>query len=257
MLRHWLTHPLMRGTDLDDPSTTDLRHRLVLERDFLRLIYHEWYGLLAQHVRPDLGPTVELGWGGGFGENVIEDLIVSEVFYHHTVDVVLDGQEVPFRDESLGSLLLINVFHHLPKVRRFFADAARCVRSGGVVAMIEPWSTPWSLLVYKCLHHEPFDVDAQKWEFPYTGPLSSSNNALAWVVFGRDRDMFNEEFPEWEVTCVWPFMPVRYVLSGGVSCRFAMPGWSFGFWRRVEKCLQPLFRHLAMFALVVVRRRPR
>src|SRR5262249_31802772 len=38
-------------------------------------------------------------------------------------------------------------------------QATRCVRSGGVVAMIEPWVTPWSRFVYTRLHHEPFQPE--------------------------------------------------------------------------------------------------
>ena len=38
VLRTWLTHPLTRGLDIDDPRTTELRRRVILEKPFLRLI---------------------------------------------------------------------------------------------------------------------------------------------------------------------------------------------------------------------------
>ena len=31
--------------------------------------------------------------------------------------------------------------------------------------MIEPWVTPWSSLIYKKLHHEPFQPRAEGWKF--------------------------------------------------------------------------------------------
>jgi len=49
-------------------------------------------------------------------------------------------------------------------------------------------------------------------------------------------------------------MPFRYLLSGGVSGRSLMPGWSFTFWRKLENLLQPWMNHLAMFALIVLRK---
>ena len=34
---------------------------------------------------------------------------------------------------------MTNVFHHLAHAELFFNNAARCVKPGGVIAMIEPW----------------------------------------------------------------------------------------------------------------------
>jgi hypothetical protein len=114
--------------------------------------------------------------------------------------------------------------------------------------------TAWSRFVYERLHHEPLDVSAARWEFPLSGPLSGANIALPWIVFQRDRAQFEREFPQWEVRRVEPMMPIRYLLSGGMSLRSLVPDWTFGLWRWTESVLQPLRNHLAMFALIVLRR---
>jgi SAM-dependent methyltransferase len=168
------------------------------------------------------------------------------------MDVVLDGQQMPLADASLRGIVMTDVFHHIPNVRRFLTEAARCVRRGGVVAMIEPWYSKWSNLVYQRLHHEPFCPDAAAWEFAPNGPLSSSNQALPWIVFVRDRAMFEKEFPEWEIETVSPFMPFRYLISGGVSLRAVAPAFSYPAIRAVENVLGP---SAAMFAHIVLRRR--
>ena len=49
-------------------------------------------------------------------------------------------------------------------------------------------------------------------------------------------------------------MPLRYVLSGGISMRALMPGWSFTAWRAVERLATPLMSELAMFATITLRR---
>jgi len=49
-------------------------------------------------------------------------------------------------------------------------------------------------------------------------------------------------------------MPLRYLLSGGVSMRSLMPGWSFGPWKGFERLLSPWMRYLAMFAFIQVQR---
>jgi len=239
--------------DIDAPETTAIRWRIIQEKPFLKQIYQEWYASLAAAL-PDVpdGPVLELGTGGGFLKGFVPDLITSEAFHVPNIDVVVDGQCLPFPTATLGGILVTNVLHHLPRPRIFFAESARCVRPGGVIAMIEPWVTPWSRLVYRRLHHEPFQPDAQDWEFPQSGPLSGANSALPWIIFQRDKAQFAREFPAWQVRDIHPCMPFRYLVSGGVSMRSLMPGWTFGFWRWLETFLHPYMGSLAMFARVVL-----
>jgi hypothetical protein len=121
--------------------------------------------------------------------------------------------------------------------------------------MIEPWVTPWSRFVYTRLHHEPFLPAAAAWEFPETGPLSSANGALPWIVFARDRRQFEREFPGLGLERVELLMPFRYLVSGGVSLRNLAPAWSYRLWAGLERALAPVLHRWAMFAFVVLRRR--
>jgi hypothetical protein len=84
--------------------------------------------------------------------------------------------------------------------------------------------------------------------------LSSANGALPWIVFARDRAIFEHEFPQWTVEEITPGMPLRYLLSGGISLRTLMPGWSFAAWRGVERMMAPLMNDVAMFATITLRR---
>lgn len=253
-VRSWLAHPLTRGLDLDDPRTTDLRRRIVREKRFLRQIYEEWYRAIAAALPPADGPVLELGSGGGFLAEFIPGLITSDVCSCPGVQRVIDAHQLPFGDGSLRAIVMTNVLHHLPRVRQFLGEAARCVRGGGVLAMVEPWMTPWSRLVYKYLHHEPLDLTTRSWEFPPSGPLSGANEALPWILFQRDRAAFELEFPQWRIREIRPIMPFCYLLSGGVSMRGLMPAAAFPLCRGVERGLSPLMKHLAMFAVLVVER---
>ncbi|HKI06214.1 MAG TPA: class I SAM-dependent methyltransferase [Thermoanaerobaculia bacterium] len=256
-LRSWLEHPLTRGLDIDDPRTTALRREILLGKPFLRRIYDEWYGAIARALPAGDGPVLELGSGAGFLDGFVPRLVRSEVFLTPApgIDAVLDGLVLPFRDGSLRGIAMTNVLHHLPSPRRFFEEAARCVRPGGTVAMVEPWVSPWSRWVYTRLHHEPFQPEAAEWETPGGGPLSGANGALPWIVFERDRERFERELPAWRIRAIEPLMPFRYLVSGGISLRGLMPGWSFPLWRGVERGLSPWRGRLAMFALVVLERR--
>jgi SAM-dependent methyltransferase len=254
IVRSCLAHPLTRGLSIDDPRTTDVRRRIVQEKRFLRKIYEDWYRQLATAVPQGPGEVLELGSGAGFQEQFIPGLITSDVFPCPGVKLVVDGRELPFADGSLRAIVMTDVLHHIPEPRAFFREAARCVRPGGVVSMIEPWVTPWSRFIYTRMHHEPFLPEAVEWEFPTTGPLSGANGALPWVLFVRDRDRFLAEFPTWRISSVRPHTPFRYLVSGGVSMRSLLPGAAHGAVKAAESLVSPLRNQLAMFAHVSLER---
>jgi SAM-dependent methyltransferase len=251
MLRSLLAHPLTKGMDIDDPRTTHLRRRVIQSKPFLRLIYREWYTSIAAAIPSGEGPVLEIGSGAGFMKDAVPGLLASDVFFCTDINIVLDGQALPFATGSLRGIVMTDVLHHLPRPQMFWAEATRCVKPGGVVAMVEPWVTPWSSMIWP-LNGEPFRPDAAEWEFPATGPLSGANGALPWILFGRDRDRFLRAFPLWQIRAIRLTMPFRYLLSGGVSMRTLIPGWSFGIWRGLERALNPLMRDLAMYAQIVL-----
>ena len=245
---------MTRGLDIDDPATTALRRRIIQEKLFLRDIYVDWYRALASALPSGEGMVLELGSGAGFCRNHVPDLMTSEVFYCRFVDVILDGQLLPFRAKSLRGVVMTNVLHHVQRPDRFLLDAARCVRPGGVIAMIEPWASRWSRAVYERLHHEPFEVDADLAGTCAGGPLTGANGAIPWILFSRDRALFERSWPQWRIETIEPTMPFRYLVSGGVSMRTFMPGWTTPVWRWLEHRLDSRMDHWAMFARIVLRR---
>ena len=256
MIKRLLSHPLTRGMDLDAPETIALRRRIIQQKPFLKQIYEEWYLSIASALPlTTCGPILELGTGAGYLKHYIPSLITSEVFHVEDVDVIINGLNLPFQNASLNAIVMTNVFHHLHDPRSFFKEAARCVRPHGVVIMIEPWVTPWSRWVYSLFHNEPFRPESIYWEITGHGPLTSANGALPWIIFHRDRKQFETEFPEWMILGITPTMPFRYLISGGVSMRNLMPGWSFKFWHRLETAFTPWMNNLAMFAQIVIQLR--
>ncbi len=252
MMKAWLTHPLMKGFNLDNPETTHLRRRIIQEKNFLHRVYDEWYKSLINSISEGNGTVVEIGSGAGFLKNFLPGVITSEYFYLYDIDCVLDAGFLPFADGSIKAIVMTDVFHHLPKPRLFLAEAARCLCPGGVVVMVEPWVTSWSDFVYSKFHHEPFQPDAQQWEFESEGPLSGANGALPWIVFHRDRKQFESEFPQLHIRSIEPMMPLLYLLSGGVSLISLQPGWTFRIWRFLESLLARWMDHCAMFSKIVL-----
>jgi hypothetical protein len=247
-LRRILAHPLTRGLPIDHPQTTELRRAIIQSKPFLRKIYEDWYRQIAEHLPDGSRFALELGSGAGFLSNHIPNLIASEILQTSGIDVVLDGQMLPFSDSSLRGIVMTDVLHHIPDCRAFFSEASRCLGAGGRIVMIEPWATRWARFVYTRLHHEPFRTDSADWTFPASGPLSGANGAIPWLVFERDAAQFRHQFPALQLLRIKPLMPLRYLLSGGVSMRSPVPAFSYSLWAAIERLLP----NSAMFALIVL-----
>jgi SAM-dependent methyltransferase len=254
MVKGMLAHPLTQGLKVDDPLTTETRRQIIRRKVFLTKIYKEWYAAITSSLPVGTGAILEIGSGAGFLKDTLPEVVTSEVFYCPHVDIVMDGCQMPFMEGALRAIVMIDVLHHLPRPRFFFKEATRCIRSGGILVMIEPWVTWWSRWVYKRFHHEPFRPEAAKWEFSSKGPLSGANSALPWIVFQRDWAQFKSEFPQWQMRSLKLMMPFRYIVSGGISLRNLQPGWSYALWSTLEYALQPFMPKLAMFAHIVLQK---
>jgi len=253
-LRRLLAHPLTAGLRIDDPATTELRRQIISSKPLLRTVYDEWYAMLASELPSGTGQVVELGSGAGYCERYIPGLITSEVLPSPSVRLIADARQMPFADNSLRAIVFTDVLHHMPDVRQFFREASRCLYPSGKILMIEPWLTSWSRFVYASLHHEPFLPEAREWQFPAAGPLSGANGALPWIVFVRDRQQFESEFPRLLIERIRPLLSFRYLLSGGVGMRSLAPGFTAPLWAGLEKILESLRSRLAMFAFISVKR---
>ena len=254
-IKKLLAHPYTRDLSIDDPRTTERRRGIIQENRFLWRIYDEWYRLISACIPEGPGRVLELGSGAGFLARYLPGLITSEIFPCSDIQLVLDARQMPFSTGSLKAIAMVDVLHHIPDNRSFLAEAQRCLRSKGSIVMIEPWVSTWSRPVYTRLHHEPFEPGAKDWTFPSTGPLSGANGALPWIIFQRDRHHFESEFCHLQIQAVRPFMPFRYLVSGGVSMRQLMPETTFRAWRGFESWVCKWPHHWSMFAFIHLTRR--
>lgn len=253
LLRTLLEYPGSHYENVDDPSVTFKRRETIHSKPFLHAIYREWYNLQAAHIPTVSGEILEIGSGAGFFQELYPESFSSEVFFCPFVQAIVDAMDLPFPPASLRAVVMTDVFHHIPNVERFLRETVRTLTPGGRIIMIEPWVTGWSRWVMDHFHSEPMDVDMKTWQFPSTGPLSGSNQALPWIVFNRDKEIFETRFSDLEIVTVQPFMPFRYLLSGGVSSRALAPSWANGLLKRFEKSFNP--QKWAMFALIIIQKR--
>jgi SAM-dependent methyltransferase len=261
-VRRWLIDPGVRGQDVDGVDVS-LAHRQGLQRkvilrELFESFYRECRSMDLRHFDGTPGRRLEIGSGAGTIKGVYADVITSDVKRLPFVDLVMRGEAMPFPANSLRAIYAINVFHHVPDPRRFFREVLRVLHPGGGVVFIEPFHGPLARWVFRRLHaSEGFDVDAPGWEAGGpTGAMSNANQALSYVVFTRDRRIFEQEFPHLEVVADRPHTHLWYVASGGVNFRQLLPRGAIPLIRLVERLLAPFNPWIALQHTVVVRKRP-
>jgi SAM-dependent methyltransferase len=247
----WLRLPETKHIkDLDDPATTLLHAEIVQKKAFLKKLYIDFYTQFRNSVsEPENKVLVELGSGGGFIKEVMGNVITSDILELPNVDRVFSALEMPFDNASVDAFFMFDVLHHITDPRAFFREAIRCLKPSGKIVMIEPANTLWARFIYRNFHHELFDPQA-KWELAETGPVSHGNGAMPWIIFSRDRRIFEKEFPQLRIAGIRNHTPLRYLLSGGLTLRQLLPSFTYPVIKAIEYILSPLNNLLGMFQTI-------
>ena len=244
---------LLDTITLDSPETTILHREILKKKKPLFEIYREFYSFFIQSLRgvPE-GPILELGSGGGFASEEIPGLLTSDIVSIPGLHAVCAAEKLPFASSSLSGIVMVNVLHHVQNSRGFFGEAARTLKEGGKIVMVEPTVTWWSRFIFKRFHHEPFDPDQQGWELPPGGRLSQANDALPWIIFCRDRRQFESEFPSLKIVSIENCLPFRYICSGGFSIPAILPNFLFNPLSYVERVVPGLSASSGLFMKIVI-----
>lgn len=248
----------MSGTHLDRPERFEELRTIIQRKPALTALYREFYERYTELLTrcPAEGLALEIGSGGGFAADVIPGLVTSDVIPYPGVDRVIDARDMPFEAGSLRAIFLLNVFHHISDPVAFLREVRRCLAPGGRMLIVDQHRGLISGPILQYAHYEPFRPDAPRWEFESQGPLSGANGALAWIVFQRDRHLFEAAFPELALVRYAPHTPLRYWLAGGLKPWSLLPGWTFPLATRVDRSLVRLSPRFGSFVDVeVVRRR--
>lgn len=243
-------------SELDAPARIAHLRATIARKPALRRLYAETYErYAAARALAPAGLALELGSGGGFVKRFIPDMITSDVLPYDGVDRVVDATAMPFSDASLAFVCMLNVLHHIPDVEAFFSELTRCLVPGGRVLIVDQHRGLISTPLLRYLHHEGFDDAAAAWKFDSSGPLSSANGALAWIVFVRDRNRFEALFPKLALLSYQPHTPLRYFFAGGLKSWSLLPEPAFAAACRVDRWLTGLSSDLGSFVDVELVRR--
>ena len=231
-------------------ALTLARHRAAWEaRPELRAVYGEWFERLLVAVAARR-PVVEVGSGPGFFKECAPSLVSTDVVAGLSVDVRCDADVLPFRSESVGAVVMVDTLHHLPRPLDFLAEAARVLRPGGRLAMVEPWITPPSWVLYRFFHQEEcrLGVDVAR-PFESEGKAALDGNAaIPYLALAKLR----ETGLPFHLVRAEPFVGLPYLATFGFKVERPLPALFQGLARAGEAALRPLARWLATRIFIVL-----
>lgn len=238
--------------DLDSPERTIHHKEIIKGKKFLLNLYINWYSIFTEEIKQlPKGKLVELGSGGGFLKELAPEVICSDIIDLPGNDMTFSALEMPFDNGSLSGIFMIDTMHHIPDSEKFLKEVQRTLKSGGKMVMIEPANSFWGRFIYKNFHHEPFEPTSG-WTIPQAGPLSGANGSLPWIVFERDKELFNKKFPDLKIEEIRYIHPLMYLLSGGVSYKQLLPDFLYKPVLLLDTLLSKISPQISMFMVVKV-----
>ena len=225
----------------------------------LRDVFDENFRLMkslsSKHLNDD-GTSLELGSGAVSIKSVLPNVITSDVVHSEFNDCRIDAMDMDISDNDLSVIYAQNVFHHIPAPEKFFSEADRVLKQGGGIILIEPFYGPLAAFIYsKFITEEIFDKKQVGWSSDHKGPMLGANQALSYIVFKRDRDIFEKKFPQFQIveTAVLPNY-MRYILSGGLNFRQLIPNALAPVLFALEKIVSPLKGLFGIHYVIVIKK---
>jgi SAM-dependent methyltransferase len=236
-----------------------LTHRDVWTRKrALRELYRDYHRLLLESCPQ--GPILDLGGGTAHIKESRPDAISVDILKFPGIDVVADAHRLPFKDGALSGIIMLDVMHHLERPIDFLKEAARVLRRGGILAMIEPAMTTIAHGFYHRFHEEPVDMIADPFAPVVTNPDRDpfdANQAIPTLLFADALacDRLQQAIPALTVRRVDWLSLFAYPMSGGFQPWSLIPAAMvkpvLAVERRVPMALR---RHLAFRMMIELER---
>jgi SAM-dependent methyltransferase len=260
-IRNLLAEPRLAGVDVDSDDRVELHRRILGEKKMIRQVFEEIYRLctdLDERYFTGAGRRVELGAGASLMKEFIADIVVTDIKPARHLDLVLDALDMPFPDGSVRAFYGLECFHHLSRPEDFFRELSRTLAPGGGCILIEPYHGPVARRLYtRLFDSEGFDPEQKEWSAPEKemGPMRGANQALSYVVFTRDRRIFDARYPDMKLVVERPLNNyLRYLASGGLNFRPLLPAALAPLLKLGELALAPVNRIFALHHVIVLRK---
>ena len=178
----------------------------------LRTLKADYYAQVRALLPEKGARVVELGSGCGGLKESIPGVIQTDIHPTPWVDVVTVAERLPFAGGALDGLIGLDILHHLEEPLSFFREAARVLRPGGRLVVIEPYVSAGSWVSWHYLHHEACSM---KEPYNLAGKFVRENNARATLWFDGNRSRTEQQIRPLRLKALKTFDLFYYPLTGG------------------------------------------
>jgi SAM-dependent methyltransferase len=198
---------------------------------------------------------LEIGSAGGITASLDANIITSDIRPSHGVSLVIDGNErLPFEANGLKAIVAKDVLHHLARPEDFFKEVERVLEPGAVVVFAEPNWNLLSRIIFYFIHPEPYLARQKKWNFESSDPMFS-NQAIPWIIFHRDKELFTQKFPSLQIKVLdTPLNGISFLASGGVFSRTRISSNFLIRVMKVESKSAHWLKHAGLTRIIVVKK---
>jgi len=170
-----------------------LEHRrLWRDKPVLARVYAPWFTALLDAAAPG-ARVLEVGAGPGWLAEAARERrpdlrwVASDLHPAPWNTLCADAGRLPLAAHSVDAVVGLDVLHHLAAPADFFRESARALRPGGRLALVEPWITPFSWVIYRFFHQEDCRLGVDPWR-PFAGVAKDSFDGDAAVPWRMARD---------------------------------------------------------------------
>lgn len=211
-----------------------------------RILWHlvkSRYEWMNQYIRDSDEVVIEIGAGMGVAKEFIKhpSIVLTDVIDNPWIDKYLDAMHMDLEDNSVDVFICNAVIHHFASPYQFIQQAAKKLKPGGRILLLEPYTSVGLRLGNRIFKLEGWDEHTDVFD-PQTicnnaNEPWSANVSVPKLMFGRGikgKSKFESTFQGLRIRRFERTECLIFALSGGVNWRV----WSFGF---REKTCQRLF----------------
>jgi len=259
LLLDLLRDPLLDGMDIDGERRLALHRKMLQKKRMLRTVFNDFHHIfrkLELRLLSGDGAKIELGAGISPMRDSYSEVLATDILAAPHLDKVVNAEAMDFPGNSVRVIYGQNCFHHFPHPDLFFQELNRVLVPGGGAILLEPYYGPLATFLYKRLFStEGFDKAYPSWETPVSGPMNGANQALSYIVFFRDQELYQKRYPNLKVVhqeLAGNYL--RYLLSGGLNFRQLLPDSCTRLVGLLEKVISPLNKWIALHHIIVIRK---
>ena len=237
------------------------RKRMVWDqKESLRRVYSCFHRTIRRHINwiPNR-PIVELGSGIGCIKQVIPECVTSDIFSNPWLDRQENAYRLSFPNESVGNLILFDVWHHLEYPGTALQEFSRVLVEKGRVILLEPAISAVGRLVYGSPFHpeplglrQPIHWHAPVHFEPHHVPYFAAQSRAARIFQKGEITAWQTQ---WKLLSVEEIVSFAYILSGGFSRPQLYPTCLLSMIQRIDRFLTRFGTLLAARLLVALEKK--